>query len=261
MLSSILPTFTRIELTINPPVAIVTLRHPPVNVIDLAMMDDLSNALKVVEERSDVTTLIFTGDGEHFSAGVDIAAHVQETVREMLPKFHGVIRALVKSPKATIAAVRGNCLGGGAELALMCDMIYCTEESRWGFPEIQLACFPPVASVALAAAVGQKRAAEMVLTGQIIHGDEALHMGLVNDAVPDPELDSRVEEAAEQLSHLSPAALRITKKALYAWDAIHFDKGLARAEQIYLDELMQTEDAREGIVAWMEKRSPVWKRK
>jgi cyclohexa-1,5-dienecarbonyl-CoA hydratase len=261
MLSSILPTFTRIELTINAPVAIVTLRHPPVNVIDLAMMDDLANALKVVEARADVTTLIFTGDGEHFSAGVDIAAHVPESVREMLTKFHGVIRALVKSHKVTIAAVRGNCLGGGAELALMCDMIYCTEESLWGFPEIQLACFPPVAPVALAAAIGQKRAAEMVLTGQILHGDEALHMGLVNDAVPDPELDSRVEEAAEQLSHLSPAALRITKKALYAWDAIHFDKGLARAEQIYLDELMQTQDAREGIVAWVEKRAPKWKGK
>jgi cyclohexa-1,5-dienecarbonyl-CoA hydratase len=186
---------------------------------------------------------------------------VPESVREMLTNFHAVIRALVKSSKVTIAAVRGNALGGGAELALMCDMIYCTEESRWGFPEIQLACFPPVAAVALAAAIGQKRAAEMILTGQIIHGDEALHIGLVNDAVPDAELDSRVEEAAEQLSHLSPAALRITKKALYAWDAIHFDKGLARAEQIYLDELMQTEDAREGIVAWMEKRAAKWKGK
>jgi len=261
MLSSILPTFSKLDLAIKPPVAIVTLRNPKLNVIDVEMMDDLLNALRLVEERADVTTLIFTGDGEHFSAGVDIAAHVPETVREMLTKFHAVIRALVKSQKVTIAAVMGNCLGGGAELALMCDMIYCTEESRWGFPEIQLACFPPVASVALAAAVGQKRAAEMVLTGQIIHGDEALHMGLVNDAVPDAELDPRVQEVAEQLSHLSPAALRITKKALYAWDAIHFDKGLARAEQIYLDELIQTEDAREGIAAWMQKRAPNWKGK
>jgi enoyl-CoA hydratase/carnithine racemase len=115
--------------------------------------------------------------------------------------------------------------------------------------------------VALAAAIGQKRAAEMVLTGQIIHGDEALHMGLANDAVPDAELDGRVEEVAEQLSRLSPAALRIAKKALYAWDAIHFDKGLARAEQIYLDELIATEDAREGILAFMQKRMPEWKGK
>lgn len=259
MLTSIVPSFSKLDLAINPPVAIVTLRNGLLNIIDVPMMDDLLNALKAVDAREDVTTLIFTGDGQHFSAGVDIRAHVPESVREMLTKFHAVIRALVKSPKVTIAAVRGNCLGGGAELALMCDMIYCTEESRWGFPEIQLACFPPVASVALAAAVGQKRAAEMVLTGQIIHGDEALHIGLVNDAVPDPELDSRVEEAGEQLSHLSPAALRIAKKALYAWDAIHFDKGLARAEQIYLEELVQTEDAREGIVAWMEKRPPTWR--
>ena len=258
---SILPSFTKLELAINPPVSIITLRNPQLNVIDIAMMDELLEAMGLVEPRADVTTLIFTGDGEHFSAGVDIAAHVPESVREMLTKFHGVIRALVKSQKVTMAAVRGTCLGGGAELALMCDMIYCTEESRWGFPEIQLACFPPVASVALAAAIGQKRAAEMVLTGQIIHGDEALHMGLANDAVPDAELDGRVEEVAEQLSRLSPAALRITKKALYAWDAIHFDKGLARAEQIYLDELIATEDAREGILAFMQKRMPEWKGK
>jgi cyclohexa-1,5-dienecarbonyl-CoA hydratase len=259
MLPSILPSFTKLDLAINPPVAIVTLRNGSLNVIDIAMMDDLLNALRTVDTRPEITTLVLTGEGQHFSAGVDVAAHVPESVREMLTKFHSVIRAVVKSPKVTIAAVRGNCLGGGAELALMCDMIYCTEESRWGFPEIQLACFPPVASVALAATVGQKRAAEMVLTGQIIHGDEALHIGLVNDAVPDAELDGRVEEAAEQLSHLSPAALRIAKKALYAWDAIHFDKGLARAEQIYLEELVQTDDAREGIVAWMEKRPATWR--
>jgi cyclohexa-1,5-dienecarbonyl-CoA hydratase len=258
---SILPSFTRLNLTMNAPIAIVALRNAPVNVIDVTMMDEVLSALKAADERPEITTIVFTGIGGHFSAGVDIPAHAPESVREMLTKFHAVIRALVKSQKVTIAAVRGNCLGGGAELALMCDMIYCTEDSRWGFPEIQLACFPPVASVALAAAIGQKRAAEMVLTGQIIHGDEALHMGLVNDAVPDPELDSRVEEAAQQLAHLSPAALRITKKAFYAWDAIHFDKGLARAEQIYLDELMQTQDAREGIVAWMEKRAPKWKGK
>jgi cyclohexa-1,5-dienecarbonyl-CoA hydratase len=258
---SILPSFTKLELAINPPVSILTLRNPKLNVIDVPMMDELLEAMRVVEARADVTTLIFTGDGEHFSAGVDIPAHAPESVREMLTKFHAVIRGLVKSQKVTMAAVRGTCLGGGAELALMCDMIYCTEESRWGFPEIQLACFPPVAAVALAAAIGQKRAAEMVLTGQIIHGDEALHMGLANDAVPDHELDGRVEEVAEQLSHLSAAALRITKKALYAWDAIHFDKGLARAEQIYLEELMQTEDAREGIAAFMQKRAPEWKGK
>jgi cyclohexa-1,5-dienecarbonyl-CoA hydratase len=258
MISAILPSFSKLTLAVNPPVAIVTLRNGRMNAIGLPMMDDLLNVLKALEARADITTIIFTGEGEHFSAGVDIVAHVPETVREMLTRFHAVIRALVKTPKVTIAAVRGNALGGGAELALMCDMIYCTEDSKWGFPEIQLACFPPVACVALAAAVGQKRAAEMVLTGQIIHGDEALHIGLVNDAVPDPELDARVEEVGEQLSHLSPAALRIAKKALYAWDAIHFDKGLARAEQIYLDELIQTEDAREGIVAWIEKRAPKW---
>src|SRR5689334_22950930 len=111
---SILPSFTRLDLTINAPVAIVTLRNPPVNVIDLAMMDDLLSALKAADERPEITTVVFTGDDQHFSAGVDIASHAPNSVRDMLTKFHAVIRALVKSPKVTIAAVRGNCLGGGA---------------------------------------------------------------------------------------------------------------------------------------------------
>jgi cyclohexa-1,5-dienecarbonyl-CoA hydratase len=260
MLNQIQPAFSRITLSIQSPGAQITLNHPPVNVIDLTMMEELLAALRLVEERSDLSTLALAGDGVDFSAGVDIRAHAPEQVREMLAGFHSVIRALANTRKVTLAAVHGNCLGGGAELALMCDMLFCTENARFQFPEISLACFPPVAAVALAAAVGQKRAAELVLTGNMIHGDEALHMGLANDAVADEqELQELVQEVTTRLASLSPAALALAKKALYSWDAIHFDKGLARAEQIYLNELMATEDAREGVRAWLEKRPPRWK--
>ena len=155
----------------------------------------------------------------------------------------------------TIAAVHGNCLGGAAELALVCDMVYAAPDSTWGFPEIKLGCFPPVAAVALAAAVGQKRAAELVLTGKTITGREASAMGLAN-AAGDPT--ALAQECVNRLSTLSSAALALSKKVLYSWDAIHFDKGLARSEQIYLTELMKTDDAREGINSFMEKRTPVF---
>jgi cyclohexa-1,5-dienecarbonyl-CoA hydratase len=166
---------------------------------------------------------------------------------------------LVASKKITIATVRGHCLGGGAELAMVCDLVYTAEDAQWGFPEIKLGCYPPVAATALPALVGQKHAADLILTGRTIPGSEAANIGLANAAVADTELQSAVKQVLEALSKLSPAALAITKKAIYAWDSMHFDKGLARAEKIYLEELMKTEDAQEGINAFLEKREPVWK--
>jgi cyclohexa-1,5-dienecarbonyl-CoA hydratase len=157
--------------------------------------------------------------------------------------------------------VRGPCLGGGAELAMVCDLVYTTASAQWGFPEIKLACYPPVACTALAALVGQKRAAELILTGRTIDGGEAVQIGLANRLVADDELSGVVEQTVQELCKLSPTALAVTKKAIYAWDAMHFDKGLSRAERIYFDDLMKTADAHEGVRAFMEKRAPNWERK
>lgn len=141
---------------------------------------------------------------------------------------------------------------------MVCDMAFTTESAQWGFPEIKLGCYPPVACTALAALVGQKRAAELILTGRTIGGKEAAEFGLANRAVAEGDLNNLVEDCIDRLSKLSPAALAVAKKASYAWDSMHFDKGLARAEKIYFDDLMKTEDAREGIRAFMEKREPKW---
>jgi cyclohexa-1,5-dienecarbonyl-CoA hydratase len=176
----------------------------------------------------------------------------------MLTKFHAIIRALLATRKVTIGAVHGHCLGGGAELALVCDIVYTTESAQWGFPEIKLGCYPPVACTALAALVGQKCAAELILTGRTIGGKEAAEIGLANRAVPENGLSAVVDECIAHLRKLSPAALALAKKASYAWDSMHFDKGLARAERTYFDELMKTSDAHEGIRAFMEKREPKW---
>jgi cyclohexa-1,5-dienecarbonyl-CoA hydratase len=251
---------SRIAIAAEPPVMSITLQHAPVNVIDIAMMEELSAALDGVETQREISIVTFRGSERAFSAGVDVAAHAPGRIDEMLSKFHEVILKLVASRKVTVAAVRGNCLGGGAELAMVCDLVYTAEDAQWGFPEIKLGCYPPVAVTALAALIGQKHAADLILSGRTITGTEAARLGLANKAVAGSELEGAVNEAVERVKALSPAALAITKKALYAWDSVHFDKGLARAEKIYREDLMQTEDAREGINAFLEKRSPHWNR-
>lgn len=261
MATQAITNFSRITLDLQPSVARITLSHAPVNVLDIPMMDELTQAVAEIESRNDVPVIVISGAGKGFCAGVDVAAHTADKVQDMLARFHGVIRALVATRKVTVAAVHGPCLGGGAELAMVCDLVYTTESATWGFPEIKLACYPPVAATALAALVGPKQAADLILTGRTIKGNEAAAIGLANRSVADAELESTVKQSLEQLSKLSPAALALAKKATYAWDSMHFDKGLARAEKIYLEELMQTEDAHEGINSFLEKRPAVWKGK
>ena len=252
------PTLKRISVETDGAVVRVGLRNPPLNVIDIPMMEELAQVLEGIETQPSTTVIVICGEGKAFSAGVDIGAHTPDKVETMLAKFHGVIRALVATRKVTVAAVHGLCLGGGAELAMVCDMAYTSDDAEWGFPEIKLACFPPVACTALASLVGQKRAAEMILTGRSITAREAAEMGLATRAVPDHQLDSAVQASVGQLLRLSPAALAVAKKASYAWDSMHFDKGLARAEKVYFEDLMKTADAPEGIAAFLEKRSPKW---
>ncbi len=257
-MSSVESKLARLAVDISAPVARIALHHSPLNVIDIPMMEELSQTLGEIESRTDVSTIVLSGKGKAFSAGVDVAAHTTDKVEGMLAKFHAVIRALVATRKLTVAAVHGHCLGGGAELAMVCDMVYTTETAKWGFPEIKLGCYPPVACTALASLVGQKRASELILTGSSISGKKAEEIGLANDAVPEEKLAVAVDECLEHLLNLSPASLALTKKAVYGWDSMHLDKGMARAEKIYLKELMKTADAQEGIRAFMEKRKPHW---
>ena len=252
-------TASRLAIHYDGPLARVTFTHPPLNVFDFQQIDELADALKQIEQRREVVAVVLSGGERAFSAGVDVAIHTPENIPAMLQKFHGLILALAKLPKITIAEVRGACLGGGAEVAMVCDMCFTAEKAKWGFPEIALGCYPPVACVALAALVGEKRAADLIFTGRNFSGTEAAQWGLANSAHADGDLQPAIQNTLDYLFKLSPAALAQAKKAFYAWDSIHLDKGLARAEKIYVEALMQTEDAKEGIQAWLEKRKPEWK--
>jgi len=249
---------SRLGVEVRDRIVAITLNHPPLNVIDIEMMEQLASTLADAEARDEIAVIVLNGSDRSFSVGVDVAAHTPEKVSEMLTKFHTVIRAVVGSRKIIVAAVRGHCLGGGAELAMVCDLVYTTDDATWGFPEIRLGCFPPVAAAALAALVGQKRAAELVLTGRSISGAEAGKIGLANRAVAEVQLAGAIEETVQHLTALSPTVLNVTKKAMYTWDALHFDQGLANAEKVYLEELLKISDMQEGIDAFLEKRKPVW---
>ncbi len=248
--------YRHITVELQPGVARISLNNPPLNIIDKEMIDELSRALADVERRPGILAIVFAGSERAFSAGVDIGSHAPAGFEPMLRKFHEVIAAVVNSRKLTMAVVRRHCLGGGAELALMCDLIYCCPDAIFGFPEIKLASYAPVAMVALSAVIGQKRAAELLLTARMLTAQEAHDMGLVNGVATDPE--ALVTETIARVQQFSPVALSIAKKAFYAWHSIHFDKGLARSEQIYIEELMKTEDAKEGIQAFVEKRRAKW---
>src|SRR5215469_9327772 len=251
----------RAVVSLDGPLATVKLNRPPLNVLDFQMMDELLVTLQALERCSEVAAIVLTGGERAFSAGVDVGIHTPDKIQTMLQKFHGLIGALAKLRKITLAEVRGVCLGGGAELAMVCDFVYTSDKAQWGFPEITLGCYPPVACAALAALVGQKRAADLIFTGRTITGKEAAEWGLANQAYGEGGQQAALKSALDHLLDLSPAVLPLAKKALYAWDSIHLDKGLARAEKIYLEELMQTQDGQEGIKAWLEDRDPVWKGK
>src|SRR6202165_3610709 len=224
MASLVTGKITHLTLELQPPVARIVLHNPPLNVIDLAMMEELAQALGEIEARNDVFVVILSGHGKAFSAGVDVAAHTPDKVGAMLGKFHTVIRALVTNKKVTIASVDGHCLGGGAELAMVCDMVFTDNSAHWGFPEIKLGCYPPVACTALAALVRQSGAAELILTGRVITGREAAEIGLANRSMPVAELAGAVDECVADLLKLSPATLAVTQKQGDAREAMHFDK-------------------------------------
>jgi cyclohexa-1,5-dienecarbonyl-CoA hydratase len=251
-------SLSKMSVEFAPPLARLVLRNPPLNVIDIPLMAELTAELEKIEARPDVSVVVLSGEGKSFSAGVNVADHMPDKIDLMLGKLHGVIRALVSSRKVTIAAVQGHCLGGGAEIAMVCDLVYTSTTAKWGFPEIKLGCYPPVGCTVLATLIGQKRAAELILTGKTISGTEAAEIGLATRAFGDEDVMCAIDKTVQELAQLSPTALAVTKKAIYAWDAVHFDKGLARAETIYLQELMKTADAHEGVRAFMEKREPRW---
>ncbi|HEY8152121.1 MAG TPA: enoyl-CoA hydratase/isomerase family protein [Vicinamibacteria bacterium] len=235
----------------------ITLDRPPVNVLDIATIEALAAALASLTDRRDLKAVVLrSAIPRTFSAGVDIRDHTRERATTMLAAFHGVFRRLDALPQATIAAVDGTCLGGGCELAAFCDVTLATPRSVFGQPEIDVGCFPPLASVVLPR-VAPRAAAELILTGAPVGAAEAARLGLISRVVEDLEAETR--RLVRLLAGKSAAILKLARRALRDGADGSFSEALARVERLYGEGLLATQDMDEGVQAFLEKRPPRWK--
>lgn len=241
-------------------VVTLTWERPPLNVLDIAILRELDGKLAACAADASADLLVLRGAGERaFSAGMEIRDHTREKAPEMLAVVHGVIRKLLALPQVTVAAVCGVCLGGGCEIAGSCDFVVAAEDSVFATPEIVVGCYPPVALARFAGVIGYHRAAEMILTGRRYSAGEAAAMGLVSRVVAPAEFDGGLQSLLDELLAKSGAVLRLTVKGLRELSLAGFDAALQCSEELYLRDLLQTEDVEEGVQAFLAKRPPVWR--
>jgi cyclohexa-1,5-dienecarbonyl-CoA hydratase len=240
-------------------VARITLNHPPVNIMDISTMREINLALESLEGDGDTKVVLFGATGKAFCAGVDVKDHTVDKVDEMVEVFHRIFRLMWSLDVPTVAAVNGAALGGGCELVTFCDMIIASERATFGQPEIQVGVYPPVAVVTFPRLMPHMKAMELLLTGSVIDAREAERLGMVNKVVPVDSFDEEVAGFVGKLNALSGVVLRLTKRATLQGLTLGFEGALALSEELYLNRLMKTDDAVEGLQAFMEKRKPVWK--
>jgi len=239
-------------------VARITLARPPLNILTIEMMAELNGALARLPARPDLRAVVLAAEGKAFSAGVAVEDHQGDRVKPMLETFHQIFRHLHALDCPTVAAVQGAALGGGAELATFCDVVIAAENATLGQPEIKVGVFPPIAALHYPKRVGEGRALQLLLTGEVLPAREAERIGLVDRVVPPERLDEAVAAALAKFTDKSAVVLRLTVRAVREASGRTFEEALTGLEALYQDELMRTEDAAEGLRAFVEKRPPTW---
>jgi cyclohexa-1,5-dienecarbonyl-CoA hydratase len=249
----------RLDFTHAGRVARLTLSAPRGNILDAAMIRALDGLTATLAGRRDLCAIVVAADGPHFSFGASVEEHLPDRIAGALAALHALLRRIADLPAPTIAAVRGQCLGGGLELVLACDLIVAEENAKFGCPEIKLGVFPPAAAALLPVRVGLGRASALVLSGESISGRDAAAAGLVAELVPARGLDERLERwISRSFVSKSPTALRLASAALRHHIRRALNETLAGIERLYLEDLMREPDAEEGIRAFLEKRLPQW---
>ena len=252
-------SYINIEVSIKDGLGTITLNRPPVNVLNIAMMEEMNEVLQAWQKEKSLKIVLFNAKGKCFSAGVDVGEHMGDMAPKMIAAFHAIFRNMDQLGVPTIASTYSSCLGGGCELAVFCDLVVAAEGSKFGQPEIQVGVFPPIAAQIMPRIIGRKAAMDLILSGRIISAEEACRMGLVNKVVKNEDLQKETDEFIKPYLNLSGEVLRLTKKAIMQGLRDDFEPSLKLIEKIYLDELMPTHDAQEGLHAFLEKRKPVWK--
>jgi len=248
-----------VSLTIDGSAATVTFSRPPLNALDQSRIMALEERLRDASRRREIKLIALAAQGEDFCCGTDIAQHRPGEVDSLIRLFHSLIRLLFTIEVPTVALVQGRALGGGAEIALSCDFIFAETTASFGFPEIRLGIFPPVASVLLERRVGRTKAADLILCGAAMSAEAAERRGLINALVNPGDLINALDTMRDRLEPFSASTLRLAKRALVTGAAGDPLSALAAVEKTYLNDLMRTEDAAEGVSAFLEKRDPVWK--
>ena len=251
--------YEHIEVTLENGLGTITLNRPPVNILNIAMMGEINEALDAWQDNKELKVVLFNAKGKCFSAGVDVGEHMGDLVSKMIEVFHGMFRRLDRLGVLTVASVYGSCLGGGCELAIFCDLVLASESAKFGQPEIQVGVFPPIAAQIMPRIIGRKAAAELILSGKIISAEESARVGLINKVVKVEELEKETEEFLKPYLKLSAEVLRLTKKAMMSGLRDDLEPSLQLIEDIYINQLMKTHDAHEGLKAFLEKRKPEWK--
>jgi cyclohexa-1,5-dienecarbonyl-CoA hydratase len=235
----------------------LVLRRPPVNVLNIQMMSEMSEALESAADVADLRVLVIRAEGKAFSAGVDVGEHMGDMAPKMLSAFNGLIADLLDFPLPTMALVEGTALGGGCEVVLACDLVYANERATFGQPEVKVGVYPPPAVALLPDLIGPRRAAELIYTGKVLSAAEARDYGIVNRVFEGDEFEEKAEKEIGRLLALSGSVLRHTVDVLRSADG--FRELMEAIEPHYLEELMQTHDAQEGLAAFLEKRACEWK--
>ena len=244
-------------------IATITINRPKVlNALSTETILEMISALEDAKKDKEVRVVVFTGAGDRvFSAGADLKDVKDSTtlqMRDFLGRFGELSRALTNLGKPTIAAVNGLALGGGCELAISCDIVIASEDARFGTPEIKIGVLPAVAISLLPRLIGRKKALELIFTGDDIEPKEAERLGLINKVVPADKLDEVVKEFANKLIDKSPVALRFAKDAIYRGLDVEYAKALENGFEM-TSVLSSSEDAKEGVSAFLGKRRPLWK--
>jgi cyclohexa-1,5-dienecarbonyl-CoA hydratase len=236
----------------------ILLDRPPGNILDLGTFAAIRERVAAISKSPGRRKLVvFEGSGPHFSFGASVAEHLPDRVAEMLSSFRNLLMELEAASLPTAAVVRGQCLGGGLELAAWCGRVFCDSTARFAVPEISLAVFPPIAAIVLPWRAGGPAATEMILSGSAVDAQAAARLGIADSCSPDPEA-SLQKWFAEALEPKSAVALRLAWKAVRRPLARRLETDLPELEGLYLDELMRHRDPLEGLRAFLEKRKPVW---
>ncbi len=251
--------FREIAVSVEKSVLRIILKRPPLNILGLAMLAEIRQALEEGGRDPALRAVLFSAEGRAFSAGTDVADHLPPNLERMIGAFHAVFRTIDAQGLPTIARVDGAALGGGCELACFCDWVFATPKSSFALPEIRLGAFPPAAVAFLQSTIGYRRTADLVLTGRAVMPEEAAAIGLITKVSATLAIDDDIEKVLDRLRELSPDALRIARRALRQAAGRPSLDALAEAERIYATDLPKSPDMEEGMKAFLGKRAPRWR--